>query len=164
MPAAAAGLAALYSSAQRTSSTQATFSARHASPVCAGLFRPDSGTAQVLPPYAFVFQNPDHQVVMPTVAADVAFGLGRWVLLLLSLVSQQGGRAQAATRWVPAAAGRVGPAARAGACLLSAAALPPPRLPLNSFHTARRVAGRRAGSGPVQSACRFWLLQARAGG
>lgn len=24
-----------------------------------------------------VFQNPDHQVVMPTVAADVAFGLGR---------------------------------------------------------------------------------------
>lgn len=25
----------------------------------------------------FVFQNPDHQVVMPTVGADVAFGLGR---------------------------------------------------------------------------------------
>ena len=24
-----------------------------------------------------IFQNPDHQVVMPTVAADVAFGLGR---------------------------------------------------------------------------------------
>lgn len=29
-------------------------------------------------PCGFVFQNPDHQVVMPTVAADVAFGLGRW--------------------------------------------------------------------------------------
>lgn len=43
----------------------------------AGLFRPDSGSVAVLPPYAFVFQNPDHQVVMPTVAADVAFGLGR---------------------------------------------------------------------------------------
>lgn len=28
-------------------------------------------------PTGFVFQNPDHQVVMPTVAADVAFGLGR---------------------------------------------------------------------------------------
>jgi ABC-type transport system involved in cytochrome bd biosynthesis fused ATPase/permease subunit len=28
-------------------------------------------------PSGFVFQNPDHQVVMPTVAADVAFGLGR---------------------------------------------------------------------------------------
>lgn len=28
-------------------------------------------------PCGFVFQNPDHQVVMPTVAADVAFGLGR---------------------------------------------------------------------------------------
>jgi energy-coupling factor transporter ATP-binding protein EcfA2 len=27
-------------------------------------------------PRAFVFQNPDHQVVMPTVGADVAFGLG----------------------------------------------------------------------------------------
>jgi hypothetical protein len=27
----------------------------------------------------FTPQNPDHQVVMPTVAADVAFGLGRWV-------------------------------------------------------------------------------------
>ncbi len=45
--------------------------------VLAGLFRPDSGAARVAPPYAFVFQNPDHQVVMPTVAADVAFGLGR---------------------------------------------------------------------------------------
>ena len=31
----------------------------------------------VLPPAGFVFQNPDHQVVMPTVGADVAFGLGR---------------------------------------------------------------------------------------
>ncbi|MFM9160448.1 MAG: energy-coupling factor ABC transporter ATP-binding protein, partial [Dolichospermum sp.] len=26
-------------------------------------------------PVGFVFQNPDHQLVMPTVAADVAFGL-----------------------------------------------------------------------------------------
>jgi len=29
-------------------------------------------------PTGFVFQNPDHQVIMPTVAADVAFGLGRY--------------------------------------------------------------------------------------
>jgi hypothetical protein len=29
-------------------------------------------------PCSFVFQNPDHQVVLPTVASDVAFGLGRW--------------------------------------------------------------------------------------
>ena len=29
-------------------------------------------------PVGFVFQNPDHQVVMPSVAADVAFGLGRY--------------------------------------------------------------------------------------
>jgi energy-coupling factor transport system ATP-binding protein len=29
----------------------------------------------VLPPVGFVFQNPDHQLVMPTVGADVAFGL-----------------------------------------------------------------------------------------
>ena len=38
----------------------------------AGSFKSDS-------PTGFVFQNPDHQVVMPTVAADVAFGLGRCV-------------------------------------------------------------------------------------
>ena len=31
---------------------------------------------RVQAPRAFVFQNPDHQVVMPTVGADVAFGLG----------------------------------------------------------------------------------------
>ena len=31
-------------------------------------------------PVGFVFQNPDHQVVMPTVAADVAFGLGRYAI------------------------------------------------------------------------------------
>ena len=36
-----------------------------------------SGT-QVDGPVGYVFQNPDHQIVMPTVAADVAFGLGRW--------------------------------------------------------------------------------------
>jgi energy-coupling factor transport system ATP-binding protein len=29
----------------------------------------------VVPPVGFVFQNPDHQLVMPTVGADVAFGL-----------------------------------------------------------------------------------------
>eukprot|EP00262_Sarcandra_glabra_P002323 TRINITY_DN1259_c0_g1_i4.p1 TRINITY_DN1259_c0_g1~~TRINITY_DN1259_c0_g1_i4.p1 ORF type:complete len:169 (+),score=30.75 TRINITY_DN1259_c0_g1_i4:185-691(+) len=31
-------------------------------------------------PKSFVFQNPDHQVVMPTVEADVAFGLGKFNL------------------------------------------------------------------------------------
>lgn len=31
-------------------------------------------------PCGFVFQNPDHQVVMPSVGADVAFGLGRCAL------------------------------------------------------------------------------------
>ncbi|GKE42783.1 ABC transporter I family member 10, chloroplastic [Tanacetum coccineum] len=31
-------------------------------------------------PRSFIFQNPDHQVVMPTVEADVAFGLGRFNL------------------------------------------------------------------------------------
>lgn len=45
--------------------------------VLAGLFRPEGGAVHVAAPCAFVFQNPDHQVVMPTVAADVAFGLGR---------------------------------------------------------------------------------------
>jgi energy-coupling factor transport system ATP-binding protein len=41
----------------------------------AGLLTPDSGTVKTDQPLGFVFQNPDHQVVMPTVAADIAFGL-----------------------------------------------------------------------------------------
>ena len=41
----------------------------------AGLLTPQSGQIQLLHPVGFVFQNPDHQLVMPTVGADVAFGL-----------------------------------------------------------------------------------------
>lgn len=41
----------------------------------AGLLSPQSGATRVLAPLGFVFQNPDHQLVMPTVGADVAFGL-----------------------------------------------------------------------------------------
>jgi energy-coupling factor transport system ATP-binding protein len=40
-----------------------------------GLLQPWSGTIQIAQPVGFVFQNPDHQLVMPTVGADVAFGL-----------------------------------------------------------------------------------------
>ncbi len=40
-----------------------------------GLLAPESGETRVLHPVGFVFQNPDHQLVMPTVGADVAFGL-----------------------------------------------------------------------------------------
>jgi energy-coupling factor transport system ATP-binding protein len=40
-----------------------------------GLLQPQSGKILMQPPLGFVFQNPDHQLVMPTVAADVAFGL-----------------------------------------------------------------------------------------
>ena len=42
----------------------------------AGLVTPWSGRLRVQAPRAFVFQNPDHQVIMPTVGSDVAFGLG----------------------------------------------------------------------------------------
>lgn len=45
--------------------------------VLGGLVSPAGGNVEVDQPSGFVFQNPDHQVVMPTVAADVAFGLGR---------------------------------------------------------------------------------------
>lgn len=40
-----------------------------------GLLIPDAGS--IVMPYktGFVFQNPDHQLVMPTVGADIAFGL-----------------------------------------------------------------------------------------
>jgi energy-coupling factor transport system ATP-binding protein len=41
----------------------------------AGLLTPDSGEIEITPPVGFVFQNPDHQLVMPSVGADVAFGL-----------------------------------------------------------------------------------------
>lgn len=41
----------------------------------AGLLVPQSGSIRTLQPVGFVFQNPDHQLVMPTVGADVAFGL-----------------------------------------------------------------------------------------
>lgn len=41
----------------------------------AGLLTPQVGEIQLLHPVGFVFQNPDHQLVMPTVGADVAFGL-----------------------------------------------------------------------------------------
>jgi energy-coupling factor transport system ATP-binding protein len=41
----------------------------------ASLLRPQSGDIQIAQPVGFVFQNPDHQLVMPTVGADVAFGL-----------------------------------------------------------------------------------------
>jgi len=41
-----------------------------------GLLQPHSGTLDIHQPFGFVFQNPDHQLVMPTVATDVAFSLG----------------------------------------------------------------------------------------
>ncbi len=41
----------------------------------AGVLTPDSGTIEVTQPVGFVFQNPDRQLVMPTVGADIAFGL-----------------------------------------------------------------------------------------
>lgn len=41
----------------------------------AGLLVPTAGTVLLRQPVGFVFQNPDRQLVMPTVGADVAFGL-----------------------------------------------------------------------------------------
>ncbi len=41
----------------------------------AGLITPHSGRVAIHSPFGFVFQNPDQQLVMPTVGADIAFGL-----------------------------------------------------------------------------------------
>jgi energy-coupling factor transport system ATP-binding protein len=41
----------------------------------AGLLPPLAGEIEIAKPVGFVFQNPDHQLVMPSVGADVAFGL-----------------------------------------------------------------------------------------
>ena len=43
----------------------------------AGLLTPRGGQVNLHQPVGFVFQNPDHQLVMPTVGADIAFGLVR---------------------------------------------------------------------------------------
>ncbi|NJK34680.1 MAG: energy-coupling factor ABC transporter ATP-binding protein [Oscillatoriales cyanobacterium SM2_2_1] len=45
--------------------------------ILTGLLVPASGTVTLESPFGFVFQNPDHQLVMPTVGADVAFGLAQ---------------------------------------------------------------------------------------
>nr|WP_206070354.1 ABC transporter ATP-binding protein [Nodosilinea sp. P-1105] len=43
--------------------------------ILGGLLQPQAGSWFIEKPVGFVFQNPDHQLVMPTVGADVAFGL-----------------------------------------------------------------------------------------
>lgn len=43
--------------------------------ILAGLLTPQRGEVSMIEPMGFVFQNPDHQLVMPTVGVDVAFGL-----------------------------------------------------------------------------------------
>lgn len=48
----------------------------------AGLLRRQTGSIETSGPVGFVFQNPDHQLVMPTVGADVAFGLVKEKLTL----------------------------------------------------------------------------------
>lgn len=43
--------------------------------ILGGLLQPQSGEVYVEQPLGFVFQNPDHQLVMPSVGADIAFSL-----------------------------------------------------------------------------------------
>ncbi len=50
--------------------------------ILAGLLQRQAGTIRTQGPVGFVFQNPDHQLVMPTVGADVAFGLVKEKLTL----------------------------------------------------------------------------------
>ncbi|NJK59432.1 MAG: ABC transporter ATP-binding protein [Oscillatoriales cyanobacterium SM2_1_8] len=43
--------------------------------ILSGLLVPQQGTTHIAGKLGFVFQNPDRQLVMPTVGADIAFGL-----------------------------------------------------------------------------------------
>ncbi len=43
--------------------------------ILSGLLVPQRGTARIVGKLGFVFQNPDRQLVMPTVGSDIAFGL-----------------------------------------------------------------------------------------
>ncbi|KAL6517280.1 hypothetical protein OROMI_032981 [Orobanche minor] len=56
--------------------------------ILGGLLNPSGGHLRVKKPRSFVFQNPDNQVVMPTVEADVAFGLGKFDLANDELTSR----------------------------------------------------------------------------
>lgn len=51
--------------------------------IVGGLLPKQRGDVTVGGTVGMVLQNPDHQIVMPTVAAEVAFGLGRWLPLIL---------------------------------------------------------------------------------
>ncbi|PSF37708.1 LuxR family transcriptional regulator [Aphanothece hegewaldii CCALA 016] len=53
--------------------------------ILAGLLTPQKGEIFMTEPMGFVFQNPDHQLVMPTVGADVAFGLVKEKLSLVAI-------------------------------------------------------------------------------
>lgn len=54
----------------------------------AGLLTPQAGEIAVVNPVGFVFQNPDHQLVMPTVGADVAFGLVEENLTIIQTIER----------------------------------------------------------------------------
>lgn len=43
--------------------------------ILAGLLTPQAGQISLPQPAGFVFQNPDHQLLMPSVGSDIAFGL-----------------------------------------------------------------------------------------
>lgn len=49
--------------------------------ILGGLLAKQRGDVHIDGTVGMVLQNPDHQIVMPTVAAEVAFGLGRYILL-----------------------------------------------------------------------------------
>lgn len=61
----------------------------------ANLLQPTSGSIVINGTVGFVFQNPDHQLVMPTVGADIAFSLGQHHLSHSSLQERVGAVLQA---------------------------------------------------------------------
>lgn len=107
--------------------------------VMAGLQRPDSGTVRIagvdvardrrgaLTAVGILFQNPDHQIIFPTVGEELAFGLGQMGLAKPQIAARVAETlAQfAKSHWQQAAIHRLSQGQRQLVCLMAILAMGP---------------------------------------